>query len=323
MIRVHRLAYCTNVHAGTTLAETRANLQSYATKVRESANVERLGVGLWLSANASEELIANDGAAALREYCDNAKLDILTLNGFPYGDFHAKVVKHSVYEPSWDNPQRLDYTLSLATCLAALLPETVEEASISTLPLGWRGSVDLDQAAANLQACATALRQLHEDTGKRIHVDLEPEPGCEIDTSQGLVAFFDTHLTRAEHREHIGVCHDICHSAVMFEPQTAALRIYRENGIALGKIQVSSAVEVDFDNVVSPEHAENAYAAFAEERYLHQTVIARDGNTTFHEDLSDAMQCEERSGVWRTHFHVPIFSMGTDLWSSTQTEISR
>ena len=320
---MHRLAYCTNVHAGFSLAETKANLSTYAARVRSNLGLERLGVGLWLSAGAAQELLDTNAVVALRESCDALQIDILTLNGFPFGNFHAKRVKHDVYLPQWDDPRRLAYTLNLAGCLAVLVPEGVTDASISTLPLGWRGNVDLDQAATNLRACGQALHALEEETGVHIHVDLEPEPGCELDTAEGLAAFFQTHLPEEAHRDYLGVCHDICHSAVMFEPQASALRTYREAGIKLGKIQVSSAIEVDVDNAENISDALCAYAAFAEERYLHQTVISRDGRTTFHDDLPGALAAEEASGVWRTHFHVPIFTLGRDGWSSTQAEIAR
>lgn len=320
---MHRLAYCTNVHAGATLAETKANLSTYASRVRTILDLERLGVGLWLSAHAAQELLATNGAPALRDHCDALNLDILTLNGFPYGNFHAKRVKHDVYLPRWDDPKRLAYTVDLAACLAALLPEGVTDASISTLPLGWRGDVDLDQAASNLRVCAQELRALEDASGVHLHVDLEPEPGCELDTAEGLAAFFDSFLPEEAHRAYLGVCHDICHSAVMFEPQTAALRTYREAGVRLGKIQVSSAIEVDVDHTENPADALRAYAAFAEERYLHQTMIVRANGTSFHDDLPDALAAEEASGIWRTHFHVPIFSLGIDGWSSTQADIAR
>jgi hypothetical protein len=48
---------------------------------------------------------------------------------------------------------------------------------------------------------------------------------------------------------------------------------------------------------------------FNEPRYLHQTVVRRGNQETFHEDLPDALAAEEGnlSGEWRTHFHVPVY----------------
>lgn len=55
-----------------------------------------------------------------------------TLNGFPYGGFHAPSVKAGVFQPTWADTARCDYTIDLATILAELLPD-VSVGSISTL----------------------------------------------------------------------------------------------------------------------------------------------------------------------------------------------
>ena len=107
--------YCTNVHAGATLAETRANLQRHALAVKKRYSPERpMGVGLWLSAKAAEELLLNHGEGEFGEWLAEHGLVPYTMNGFPFGDFHQQVVKHRVYEPTWWQPERLHYTMQLA-----------------------------------------------------------------------------------------------------------------------------------------------------------------------------------------------------------------
>ncbi|MCP4836249.1 MAG: xylose isomerase, partial [Phycisphaera sp.] len=192
-------------------------------------------------------------------------------------------------------------------------------------------------AASQLIAAAKSLRSIEDRSGIRIHLDLEPEPGCVLDTSQDIVDLFDQAFRPSDdvdHRRYLGVNHDVCHSAVMFEPQTAALRTYRENGIALGKIQVSSAVEVDFD--LAENDADRAlmletYRGFVEPRYLHQTSIrtgmAPHFDVQTFEDLPIAIENRAEhqipSGTWRTHFHVPIFMAEGDRWGTTRAEIER
>ena len=105
-------------------------------------------------------------------------------------------------------------------------------------------------------------------------------------------------------------CHDVCHSAVMFEPQAQALRTYRDAGLSIGKVQLSSAIAVDFDKL-SPDDDAAARAqlqAFAEPRYLHQTSIRHgDGTTAFYTDLPDALSAHPApKGEWRVHYHVPL-----------------
>jgi len=49
----------------------------------------------------------------------------VTLNGFPYGDFHAERVKEEVYRPDWADVRRHHYTLDLAHILCELLRRTL------------------------------------------------------------------------------------------------------------------------------------------------------------------------------------------------------
>ena len=330
------LAYCTNVHSGPTLEETEQNLDRFACAVREQLGwKEPLGIGLWLAASAAAELRSSGRAPQLRDHLGEHGIQIVTMNGFPYGDFHAEVVKHAVYEPHWADPRRLEYTLELAELLALLVADGTDETSISTLPIGWRGTFEqpgdetlLAQAREQILKCARSLRELEDRTGVLVHVDLEPEPGCVMDTAEDVVEFFDSLHPEPELDlyRYIRVCHDICHSAVMFEPQTAVLRTYREHGIPVGKIQVSSAVEVDFDAIEDDDELNrtlDVYRGFVEPRYLHQTVVKDGSQVRFHEDLPIALAEDAPHGTWRTHFHVPIFTSGMNTWSSTQADIER
>ncbi len=341
--------YCTNVHAGRDLAETEANLDRFAPRIRELVAGDEhpyapLGLGLWLSASAARELRGSGGAKDFRNRLLDRGLRIVTFNGFPFGDFHADVVKHAVYEPHWADPRRLAYTLDLAELLVELLPDDVAEASISTLPIGWRTAFtnegcgcSVGMAAAQLVEAAKGLRAIEDRTGTCIHLDLEPEPGCVLDTSRDVVDLFETAFRPSDdvdHRRYLRVCHDVCHAAVMFEPQTAALRNYREHDIEVGKIQVSSAIEIDFDAIEDDDERNRvlaAYRDFIEPRYLHQTTIRTVDESSrdveFFEDLGTAVErrADDQipAGTWRTHFHVPIFTQGMNGWSSTRPEIER
>src|SRR5918998_2969037 len=189
---VLHLAYCSNVHPADDLDGVSAQLERYAARVRERLGTRVLGVGLWVAAPALADTAA---AERLRAQLARLGLEVVTLNGFPYRASHAPVVKLEVYRPSWTDPARRDYTLGLARLLAGLLPDDVEEGSISTVPLGWRTGWD---AAADVTArsalgeVAEGLERLHAETGKKIRVALEPEPGCEIETVAKAAEFLGT-----------------------------------------------------------------------------------------------------------------------------------
>src|SRR5262245_23768312 len=95
-----QMGYCTNVHAGADLEQTRANLERHAVAVKERFSPsEPLGIGLWLSAAAARKLRAEQAVPEFADWLGERGLVPFTLNGFPYGDFHQKVVKHDVYLP--------------------------------------------------------------------------------------------------------------------------------------------------------------------------------------------------------------------------------
>ena len=291
-----------------------------------------LGIGLWLSGGAAREMVASDGAAAFADWLRGAGLDVFTINGFPYGDFHKRVVKHEVYRPDWSTPERLAYTLDLAQILAVI--RRGGEGGISTLPLGWGPWLTDDgvrAAAANLRQAALALADIEQTTGVLIHLDLEPEPGCRLQRAADVVSLFDRYLLTGTDDDvilrHLRVCHDICHAAVMFEDQAAMLAAYDSVGVLVGKVQVSSGVVARFDEP-DAEHAAlvGALGGFREDRYLHQTMV-RTGTTAepvFYEDLSDALAVVAApAGEWRVHFHVPIFLERLGPLRTTAHEIDR
>ena len=318
-----QLAYCTNVHSGEDLAQTVANLQQHAVAVRQRYAADRpMGIGLWFAAPAASELVSSRRAAWLADWLAERGLVPFTLNGFPYGDFHQPVVKHRVYEPNWLQDERLAYTSNLIEILDAILPAN-SEGSISTLPVAWNQpqmTTDGWQLAAkNLLRIADRLADLEAAAGRLIYLCLEPEPGCAIGVSHDLVTFFERYLFAGNDAEKVSrylrVCHDICHAAVMFEDQQQVVDTYTQAGIRIGKVQVSSAICVDFDQLQPADRgaALRQLGSFAEERYLHQTSIRHpdDDQPRFYEDLVEALRgvqnVSQLRSQWRVHFHVPIY----------------
>ena len=310
------LAYCSNVHPAEDVDGILAQLGLFAARVRRRLDAPRLGVGLWISAEAAAGLVRTSTELdRLRAELERQRLEVVTLNGFPYSAFHAPVVKRRVYRPDWTDPARLAYTLDLARLLAALLPEDAEEGTISTLPLGWRapwGDGELARARGQLTRLARSLAELEAETGRRIRVGLEPEPGCVVETTEQAGALlFDLEP------EWIGVCLDACHLAVQFEEPGEAVASLGAAGVPIVKAQVSNALRVS-----SPRSRASSarLEAFAEPRFLHQTRERRGGVVTGVDDLDDAMAGGlPGESEWRVHFHVPVHANGGE---TTQPELA-
>ena len=345
-----KVGYCTNVHPGTSLDAVNQNLLTHAVQVREQLTAsdadqsQPLPVGLWLSNQAAMELGETE-LLRWRDWLAETHLLPYTFNGFPYSDFHQPVVKHRVYLPTWAEQARLDYTVKLAHVLDSILPVD-EVGTISTLPIAWpqaneiaglTGPLEtqtnslLVASAKQLKQLATELDRILQTNGRLIKVGIEPEPGCVLDSADDVVKFFQRYLfddLDAERvRRHIGVCHDVCHSAVMFESQQTAIDAYRHAGIDICKVQVSSAIEGVLDGH-EDEATWTALQRFAEPKYLHQTNLrtADKKQRKFFEDLHLAIEQYAESdsfrGQIRVHFHVPIFMQTLGVLKTTQHEIA-
>lgn len=297
------LGYCSNVHAEASPSGIGERVAMVGQEVRARLGTSRLGVGLWLPAAAAASLRQDvPGLDALRQRLGRAGLEVVTLNGFPYGDFHAPVVKHAVYRPDWSTSDRLRSTVDQAHILAALLPDDIAVGSISTLPLGWREWMDAGgrrQAAEMLGRLGEELERLHDRTGRRIQVGLEPEPGCVLSTAVEVADW----VHELDHPA-IGVSLDACHLAVEFEdPHEVAARL-RDLDSNVVKLQVANALRSP-----GPTRADHRrrLERYVEPRFLHQTRVKTPTGVDGTDDLDEALTGPlEDQAEWRVHVHVPV-----------------
>jgi len=313
------LCYCTNVHPYADLAGLQSALRGQAAVLRERLDPgdEPLGVGLWFPADVAAS-VAHD-PEPLRRTLSELRLETRTLNAFPAGAFHGDRVKDAVFRPTWADPARLRHTLDAAEALAALLPDDAV-GSISTHSggyKGWASPPGPEAVAAGWLAAAEGLARLEERTGRHIVLAIEPEPLSMLETTDEVVTFFGEHLQPAGDlaARYLGLCYDACHQAVEHEDMAASVAQLRAAGIAIAKVQLSSALVVP-----DPRGAAGRLAAFAEDRWFHQVIERRDDGSLHRiADLPDAL-AELSShageagatGPWRIHFHVPIFAEQLD-----------
>ncbi len=317
-------SYCLNVHPGETLDDVIDALHRHVPRIKTSLSPRTpFGLGLRIARHAATELLPPRGhldllANALHEEQTYA----FTINGFPFGAFHNTRVKQTVYLPDWSDPGRLAYTRDLFDLLAALLPPDTE-GSVSTVPLGYKFAqppIDPATAHAPLLDLARHLADLEARTGKLLHLGLEPEPDCLLETTPETLAFFQNLFRTAGPdealvRRHIGVCLDTCHVAMQFEDPAHSLLALANAGIRVSKIQLSAALECDARDIPP-----DALRAFDDGVYLHQ-VTSTSGRRW--RDLPDFLSAPDRdAGTLRIHAHVPLHWPGDAPLRSTRSTLT-
>jgi len=149
--------------------------------VRQLVSTEEpLGLGLWLSAQTTDELQESESSQhELAEWFQTRQLVPYTMNAFPFGDFHGATVKYAVYKPEWWCPERADYTKRVVSIFDNLLPAD-EPGTISTLPIGWPGPKVTDEhfrEAAPLRRRLTNVCRRCTNFSKRRRWRLRRTPG--------------------------------------------------------------------------------------------------------------------------------------------------
>ena len=369
------LSYCTNIHAGNAWSDVLPELQRQLPRVRSAMHYEQpMGIGLRLSRNSVDSLQDPDIFAEFQSWLTANNHYVFTINGFPYGVFHGERVKEDVYKPDWTEDARLEYTCLLADTLVKLNPPD-NYGSISTLPgtyKDWIMPGTEQRISQNLIKAVAHCVKLAQNTGVTIALALEPEPCCLLETYSESIDFFKQFLfagdaieslakltglntsdaTAAMHT-HIGICYDVCHSAVEFENPAHAIARLQSAGIDIIKIQLSSALEIPLVN----EDSIKQLSRFDEPVYLHQVVEQRGETLTRFNDMKAAItsfhhHMESRSTMdpalqlamtgdfgaaarqlfapisepdptWRVHFHVPVFIDQTEHFATTQANLAQ
>jgi len=338
--------YCTNIHGGENWEITLKNLEEFVPTVKkEVASNVPFGLGLRLSNKASEELQLGDNLVQFKNWLDTNGLYVFTMNGFPYGNFHNEVVKDMVHAPDWTTNNRVVYTKRLFDQLAFLLPDG-QEGGISTSPISykhWHTSEEdtekvLEIGAKNLTSIVLHLTKVEKETGKYLHLDIEPEPDGMLENTLEFLSFYNQYLLpiageiiqsetgiskdKAEELiyRHITICYDVCHFSLAFEEPKDTFLALKKANIKVGKIQVSSALKIIFDNTKNGAIWQSL-ANFNEATYLHQVTEKVNGLVTVYNDLPIILEQKKKHTELRAHFHVPIFLEAFDNLLSTQDQI--
>jgi len=348
------LTYCTNIHPGQTWATVLESLQDYLLPLKAQLSPAKpFGIGLRLSDQASEELEQGTHLASFKDWLNQNGLYVFLINGFPFGSFHGTAVKDDVHQPDWTTPARLEYTKRLGRILAYLLPEGLD-GGISTSPLSYKPWLAGDaQKTANVfriatQHLAQVVEQfmfLRQETGRLLHLDIEPEPDGLLENTEEFIQYYENWLlptvsdylqtrygfTAAKAEEviktHVQLCYDVCHFALAYEEPATVFNQLKSKGIKVGRAQISAALKADLPADTAGRKAlATQFGAFSESTYLHQVLVKnQNGSITQYPDLPPALGhiYDSNAVEWRSHFHVPVFLERYNQLQSTQSEIRK
>ena len=316
------LAYCTNIHRGQSWAETLNTLKQFTLPVRDRiAEGQPYAIGLRLGERAARELSESETLRNFRKWLDKNNCYIFTINGFPYGTFHGGRVKELAYIPDWTTRERFHYTSRLFDLLGELVPAGIE-GSVSTVPGSFKPLIktaaQVKKMRENLWLAVDHIDRVSQRTGKTLHLGLEPEPCCYLETSEETLRFIEDMRTDRPGDErlqkYLGVNYDCCHLAVEYEEPSAAIQRFTSNNIRISKLHFSSAMKV-----VPTEQARSALQAFVDPVYFHQVVARKqDGTLIRYLDLDEALATHNADEQeWRIHFHIPLHAKPTSVFDTT------
>jgi hypothetical protein len=167
---------------------------------------------------------------------------------------------------------------------------------------------------------AAGLRDLRERRGTHIALAIEPEADGVLADCGELIRWWPDDLDR----DHVTACFDVCHASVAYEEPAATLRALADAEIAVGKIQLSAALQAGLGDTQQRERVGKRLGAFADPVYLHQvTRHDRDGSLVGYPDLPEGLcaVCEPSADEVRVHFHVPIFLEAYGELGCTQRQL--
>ena len=329
----HHLAYCTNVHPAESWEATFTVLKEDVIAVRERLVREgscdgAFAIGLRLSAQAAEELLEGEQLRVFEDWLRESNTYVFTINGFPYGDFHGTRVKEKVYQPDWTTEKRLQYTKRLFEIVARLAPLECG-GSVSTLPGSFKEfGADEEEIFSNLEICAEFIAQISEETGKDLHLGLEPEPLGHFENTEETLGFFAGFMKKVKNpelvRKHVGLNYDCCHFAIEFDDCRSSLEAFRAAGIRLSKVHLSSALSFD----PNEKDSLRSLRRFEEPTYLHQVIVKGEGGLRRFRDLPEFFETIDSGGLMlgeqdeaRCHFHVPLYAEAALPLGTTQRHV--
>lgn len=334
------------VHAGairpvTSFADIQATVRESLAPINLAlGNTSPVGVSVRLSQAALQDpaLDATNLKALLGEY----HLELAGISGVSI----SGGAKEQVHHPDWRSEDRLSFMFGATNLMSGIAGEEGPEIGITTNALSHRSWLDIDfpgnwaALTLNIVRVVQHLATIREKTGTTMHIDLEVEPGSVLRDTDDVIRFWnDWLLTRGAAmlsdkmqvtdgtavdamNRHIRLALDTAHAAVVGDDAAASLDRLTEAGVGIGRLQVSSALEVTVPGDGNGRTELLGHLdAIRSEKLLQQVVATRDGDIVQrYDDLPPTVESTSAGETWRIHTHAPVLADRYGIWRSTRED---
>ncbi len=323
------LTYCSNIFKEKFFFDLLLKLEIYTKELKIKFKKKYIGIGLCLSNKLVNEILNENKLNYFKIWLKKNNLYVSSINGFVYKTFHKKKIKSNIYYPDWTNKNRVFYTKKIITMLLKL-NVNINDYSISTMPISFKKWIlnknkkyIYFKSSLNIINILKYLMYVYKKYKKKIHLDIEPEPACLIESFNDFLFFFNnwlkptfkinisdkiffisfSHLYR-----HINLCYDICHFSVNFEDHNNIINTLKNNKIRIGKIQVSAALEF-FSSKINITAILKSLNFLKKSQFLHQNTLFLEKNKRIFKyiDIFNIFNNIPLNSYIRIHCHVPLY----------------
>lgn len=331
------LTYCSNIFKEKTWQKLFYKIKSYVTDLKHVFKKINIGLSLCLSNSLINEIKKNHNQENIINWIKKKHLYISSINGFVYQTFHKKKIKEYIYFPDWTSKKRLNFTKKLINILKNIIKKKYD-GSISTLPISYdiwvknyHKSYILYKSSKNILNTIKLLIKTKKQQKISIHLDIEPEPHCTIETYKQIKIFFEMWLIPLYKQffitkkkiiyTHIKICYDICHFIVNFEDYKKVLNSIQKTNIQIGKIQLSSALKINLQNKIKKPLL-TTLKQLNKSPFLHQIRIKKKDKIKKYLDIKYIFNNlkQKKNAELRIHCHAPLYEKIYKNIKTTQKE---
>ncbi|HFL8819312.1 MAG TPA: metabolite traffic protein EboE [Candidatus Azoamicus sp. OHIO2] len=346
IIQNKSLTYCSNIFKEQDITKLLKILTDYVFFIRKHFKCKYIGLGLCVSNTLINNVLNIHNLSYLRTWLIKYNLYISSINGFVYKSFHTKKIKEHIHYPDWTSSKRVDYTKKIIYFLSAALTK-MTDVSISTSPLSFKTWIRRKNAkyiffksSVNILYVLQLLINMYKNKKHYIHLDIEPEPYCLLESVNDFLYFFIKWLipnsklylhlldkkNKASYlRKYINLCYDICHFSVNYYNHIDIIKSIVLNKIKVGKIQVSSALEATITNdnykIIMKE-----LLFLNKSKFLHQNTLVTENKIFInkHIDLNyEVLKGFCNDTKLRIHCHMPLHLTKYRSYLDTTTNESK